>query len=147
MTDLSLSHDGSILSVYLAIKFRKRGGRKLIIGPTGTSAGAPETAWTPTPARTDATLIKALARAHRWKKLLDTKQYATIKEIAENEKVAARYIGQLLQFTLLAPDIIELILDGRLPRGVGLNQFMEPWPGEWGEQRRMTSACCVSLTV
>lgn len=145
MTDLSLSRDGSILSVYLAIKFRKRGGRKLIIGPTGTSAGtpagtsagAPETAWTPTPARTDATLIKALARAHRWKKLLDTKHYATIKEIAETEKVAARYIGQLLQFTLLAPDIIELILDGRLPRGVGLNQFMEPWPGVWEEQRRI----------
>ncbi len=76
-----------------------------------------------------------LARAHRWKKLLDTGKYATIKELAETEKVAARYVGQRLQLTLLAPDITDMILDGRLPRNIGLAQFMQPWPGVWEEQR------------
>ena len=113
------------------MNFRQRGGRKLIIPP----AGAPEPTWTPPPAKADPTLVKALARAHRRKNLLDTGKYATIKEIAETEQVAARYIGQLLQLTLLAPYIIEMSLDGRLPRGVGLAQFMEPWPGTWEEQR------------
>ena len=130
MSNASLSSDGSILSVLIPLNLRKRGGRKLIIAP----AGAPQPAWAPPPGRADPTLVKALARAHRWKKLLDTGKYATIKEIAETEGVAARYIGQLLQLTLLAPDIVEMILDGRLPKGVGLAQFMEPWPGEWGAQ-------------
>ena len=130
MTKPSLSTDGSILSVQVPITFRRRGGRKLIVAPAGT----PEADWSPAPPRTDATLVKALARAHRWKKLLATKRYATIKEIAETEKVAARYVGQLLQLTLLAPDIIESILDGRLPRSVGLVELLKPWPGRWKEQ-------------
>ncbi len=131
MTNASLSSDGSILSVHVPLNFRKRGGRKLVIPP----AGAPEPTWAPPPPKADPTLVKALARAHRWKKLLDTGKYATIKEIAENEQVAARYIGQLLQLTLLAPDIVETILDGRLPRNIGLAQFMQPWPGRWEAQR------------
>ena len=136
MTKPALSTDGRILSVHVPMTFRRRGGRKLIVAPAGT----PEADWTPAPARTDATLVKALARAHRWKKLLDTKRYATIKEIAETEKVAARYVGQLLQLTLLAPDIIEMILDGRLPKGIGLVDLMKDIPGEWDAQRRHLAA-------
>ncbi len=131
MTNASLSSDGSILSVHVPLNLRKRGGRKLIIAP----ASAPEPVWAPPPSKADPTLVKALARAHRWKKLLDTGKYATIKEIAETEQVAARYIGQLLQLTLLAPDIVEMILDGRLSRNIGLAQFMQPWPDAWEEQR------------
>jgi len=127
----SLSTDGTILSVQVPIKLRRRGGRKLIIAPPG--APAPSAA-TPS-AKADPTIIKALARSHRWKRLLDTGHYATIKEIAETEHVAARYIGQLLQLTLLAPDLIETLLDGRLPRGIMLAQFMKPWPARWDEQR------------
>jgi hypothetical protein len=131
MTNPSLSSDGSILSVHVPLNLRKRGGRKLIIAPAGT----PEPVYSPARTTADPTLIKALARAHRWKKLLDTGKYATIKEIAETEGVAARYIGQLLQLTLLAPGIIEAALDGRLPKGVGLTEFMKPWPGVWEDQR------------
>ena len=130
LNNATLSADGQILTVFVPLSIRKRGGRKTIIVPEGMEpTGMPATC------RADATLVKALARAHRWKKLLDTKQYATIKEIAETEKVAARYVGQLLQLTLLAPDIIEAILDGRLPKGIGLAHFMTPWPGVWEEQR------------
>ena len=134
MTDTptaSLSQDGSILSVFVPLNLRKRGGRTLIIAPPG----APEPVYSPPRARADPTLVKALARAHRWKKLLDTKQYATIKEIAETEKVHESYVGNLLRLTLLAPGIVEMILDGRLPKGIGLAEFMKPWPAIWEEQR------------
>ena len=67
--------------------------------------------------------------------MLDAKQYVTIKEIAETENIHERYVGNLLRLTLLAPDITEMILDGRLPKGVGLANFMKPWPGIWEEQR------------
>ncbi|CAK0778305.1 hypothetical protein CCP2SC5_810002 [Azospirillaceae bacterium] len=114
------------------MKFRKRGGRKRIIFPSDASIFEPT--WSPSN-KPDPTLVKALARAHRWKKLLDTKKYETIKEIAETEDVAARYIGQLLKLTLLAPDIVEMILDGRLPIGISLADFMPVWPGRWDEQK------------
>ena len=131
MTKASLSADGSILSVWVPLRLRRRGGRKLIIAP----AGAPEPDWAPPPPKADATLVKAVARAHRWKKLLDTRQYPTIKQLAEAEKVHESYVGNLLKLTLLAPDIVEAILDGRLPKGIGLAHFMEPWPAIWAEQR------------
>ena len=131
MTNASLSSDGSILSVHVPLNLKKRGGRKLIIAPPG----APEPIYSPARSTADPTLIKALARAHRWKKLLDSRRYATIKEIAETEKVHESYVGNLLRLTLLAPDIIEAALDGRLPKGVGLAEFMKPWPAVWEEQR------------
>ncbi len=130
-TNASLSPDGSILSVFVPLNLRKRGGRKLIIAPAGT----PEPVYNPPQSKADPTLVKALARAHRWKRLLDSRRYATIKEIAETEKVHESYVGNLLRLTLLAPDIIEATLDGRLPKGIGLADFMKPWPGTWEDQR------------
>ena len=141
-TSAVLSEDGQILTVFVPINFRTRGGRKLIIPP----AGAPEPVYSPPQPKINPPLVKALARAHRWKKQLDTKQYATIKEIAAAEKVAERYVGQLLKLTLLAPDIVEMILDGRLPKGVGLADFMKPWPGIWEEQRARLQALASGTT-
>ena len=130
-TSAVLSEDGQILTVFVPLNFKKRGGRKLIIPP----AGAPEPVYSPPQPKVNPPLVKALARAHRWKKLIDTKQYATIKQIAEAEKVHESYVGNQLRLPLLAPDIVEMILDGRVPKGVGLADFMKPWPGIWEEQR------------
>ena len=127
-----LSADGKILTVTVPFSLRRRGGRKMVIAPDGA-----EMTWAPPTARPDAALVKAIARAHRWKKLLDSGKFSSIKQLAEMEKVTDSYIGNLLRLTLLAPDIVEKILDGRLPKGIGLTQFMGPWPGLWEEQRRM----------
>ncbi|MBI1209251.1 MAG: hypothetical protein GC191_18440 [Azospirillum sp.] len=113
---------------------RRRGGRKQIIRPEGAAEFQP-----PTPARPDNALIKAVARAHRWKRMLESGKYGSIRELAEAEKISDRYLAKLLQLTLLAPDIVETILDGRLPKGIGLAQFMEPWPAVWAEQRELLS--------
>ena len=86
-TSAVLSDDGQTLTVFVPLNFRKRGGRKLIIPP----AGAPEPVYSPPQPKVNPPLVKALARAHRWKKLIDTKQYATIKQIAEAEKVHESY--------------------------------------------------------
>ena len=130
-TSATLSQDGQTLTVFVPINFRKRGGRKLIIPP----AGAPEPVYSPPQPKTDSTLVKALARAHRWKKMLDSRRFASIRELADAEKLTDSFVGNLLRLTLLAPDIIETILDGRLPKGIGLADFMKPWPGVWEEQR------------
>jgi hypothetical protein len=107
---------------------RKRGGRKLIITPDGISAA-------PIPrARVDSALLKALARGFRWRKLLETGEYATIEEIADEENINPSYVSRVLRMTLLAPEIVEAILSGRQPEGLTMARAMQPFAAEWNRQ-------------
>ena len=119
------------LTVRVPLAIRRRGGRKLVVTPEGESACAS----TPPRPRVDSSLVKALARAHRWKRLLENGTYASISELAKAEKIDRGYLGRILQLTLLAPDIVEAILDGRQPAELGLPRLMKPFPVIWSEQR------------
>ncbi|MBF0584307.1 MAG: hypothetical protein HQL80_08745, partial [Magnetococcales bacterium] len=76
-----------------------------------------------------------LGRAHRWLKLLESGQVSSMKELAEQEKLDGSYVSKILRLTLLAPDIIRAILDGRQPESLTLGDLMEPLPMLWSEQR------------
>ncbi|MBY6139327.1 hypothetical protein KUV26_07735 [Leisingera daeponensis] len=112
------------LTVHVPFRLKKRGGRKEIQLP----ADAP-----PQPA-TDNALIKALGRAFRWKRMLDTGDFTTINELARHENIAPSYMTRVLRLTLLAPDIVEAILDGRQGPEATLARLMQPFPLEWCEQ-------------
>ena len=86
------------------------------------------------PRRTDNTLVKALARAFRWKRMLESGEFATIAELTEREGIAPSYMTRVLRLTLLAPDIVEAILDGRQGPEVTLAQVMESFPLDWSAQ-------------
>jgi hypothetical protein len=118
------------ITVRVPLRIRRRPGRKTVVQPL-TPAGA-ETA---IPTRADPALVKALARAFRYQKLLDQGRYASITEMAAAEKLDRGYLGRLLQLTLLAPDIVEAIIDGRQAEGVTLPRLMEAMPSDWSEQR------------
>jgi len=94
----------------------------------GVTAGATQ------PRRTDNTLVKALARAFRWKRMLESGEFTTIAELAEREGIAPSYMTRVLRLTLLAPDIVEAILDGKQGPEVTLAQALEPFPLEWAKQ-------------
>jgi hypothetical protein len=116
------------VTVTVPFAIRKRGGRTLVITPDGvTSAPAPRT-------RVDSTLLKALARGFRWRKLLETGHFATIQEIAEAENINPSYVSRVLRMTLLAPEIVEAILAGRKPEGLTMAKAMRPFPLEWRRQ-------------
>ena len=117
-----------MLTVHIPLAVRRRGGRKVVIAPDGTEAPA-------VAARVDSTLVKALARAFRYQKLLDEGRYASISEMAAGERIERGYLGTLLRLTLLAPELVEAILDGRQPEGVTLPALLEGVPVGWGEQR------------
>jgi hypothetical protein len=89
------------------------------------SAAAPDggDAWAPAKPTPDETLIRALARAHRWKRLLEEKRYRSAGEIAQTEGVTRSFVNRLLRLTLLSPDIVETILDGRQPKGLHLEEL------------------------
>ena len=125
-----MSGMGSI-TVHVPLAVRRRPGRKTIVTPHGAPAFVPSS----TPRRADPAMVKALARAFRWKRMLDTGRYASVSEIATKEKIDRGYVGTILRLTLLAPDIVEAILDGRQPAGLGLPALLEPFPVEWDRQR------------
>jgi len=85
--------------------------------------------------RQDITLIKALARAFRYQRLLDEGRYASISEMAAAERIERGYLGALLRLTLLAPDLVELILDGQVADRVALPALLGPVPLVWAHQR------------
>lgn len=113
-------------TVTLHVPFRvvKRGGRKEMRLPEGASQTR----------RADNTLVKALARAFRWKRMLESGEFATIAEMAEREGIAPSYMTRILRLTLLSPDIVEAILDGKQGPEVTLARVLEPFPLTWGEQ-------------
>jgi hypothetical protein len=109
------------------MRFQRRGGRKRIVAPDGS-----EVAPTKKP-QSDGTLIKALARAWRWQRLLEEGRFASVRELADAERVGLSYISRVLRLTLLAPEIIERILDGcPAPQ---LAELMRPFPVAWDRQR------------
>src|SRR3954469_15334320 len=103
------------ITVRVPLTVRRRGGRKLVVTPGGSAPGA-----TPTRTRADPALVKALARAHRWKRLLESGPHGSLAGLAKAEKMDQSYLGKMLRLTLLAPDIVESILDGRQPADIGL---------------------------
>ena len=119
-----------MLTVHIPLTARRRGGRKVVIAPDGTEAPAVGAA-----ARIDSTLVKALARAFRWRRMLESGMVSTVGEIAAREKINKSYVSRILRLTLLAPDIVEAILDGRQMPEVTLPVLMGPFPLEWDRQR------------
>ena len=124
-----MSAAAATMTVRVPMSFRKRGGRKLVITPDGQQQEARPRA------RIDNTIIKALARAFRWRQMLETGDIATVTEIAANEKINASYVSRVLRLTLLAPEIVEAILDGRQGPEMTLPVLMGPFPVEWERQR------------
>ncbi len=116
------------ITVRVPLAIRHRSGRKTVVTPM-TDGVAPATT------RADPTLVKALARAFRYQRLLDDGRYASISEMATAEKIERGYLGTLLRLTLLAPDIVEALLEGRHSQEVDLPQLVKPVFERWAEQR------------
>jgi hypothetical protein len=127
MGTASLSTDGRTIIVTMPMRLRRRPGRKTIIAPDGGDGWAPRR-------RIDKTLVRALARAHRWARLMESGKYASMTELAAAEKVDQSYLARLLRLTLLAPVIVEAILEGRQISHIALADLLRPFPPAWAAQ-------------
>jgi len=123
--------DGTTLVVRIPMRFQRRGGRKRILAPDGSEL-APSSKPQP-----DGTLVKALARAWRWQRMLDDGVCSSVTEISEAEAINKSYVSRILRLALLAPDIVEAVLAGRTVQGVMLEQLEGPLPASWEEQRQL----------
>lgn len=123
-----LNRDGRTMVVSIPISLRSQGGRKRIETPSGLPS------WSPRPARIDGTIIKALVRAHRWRGMLESNQFASVRELAKSEKINESYLCRVLRLSLLSPALTEAILNGQQPDGVDLGSLLKSIPVEWDEQ-------------
>ncbi len=119
-----MSEAPQTLTVVIPLKVKQRGGRKAMLTPGGMALHGQQ----------DITLIKAVARAFRWRRMLETGRYSTIDEIAAAEKINDSYVSRVLRLTLLAPDIVEAILDGRQPEEMTLPGLLKGVAVEWATQ-------------
>ena len=118
------SPQSETVTLHVPFRFVKRGGRKEMVLPEGAAQAR----------KPDNTLVKALARAFRWKRMLESGEFMSISELAEREGIAPSYMTRVLRLTLLAPHIVEAILDGRKGAEVTLTSVMGPFPLNWSEQ-------------
>jgi hypothetical protein len=123
------------LTIRIPIRLQRRGGRKLIMTPEGSAAPKPKP-------RRDETLVRALVRAHRWRRRIESGQAKSITDLAEQEGVTDAYVCRLLPLTCLAPDLVEAILDGRQPKGLKLAEVLGDGPLVWEEQRGVRGFSC-----
>lgn len=121
--------DGRTVTVRVPISIRRRGGRKLVLAPDGAEVAA-----APITRHVDGAMVKAIARAFRWRDMLESGEHATIREIAAAERINETYVGRVLRLTLLAPDIVEAILNGRQPSELQLEDLLRRFPVGWREQ-------------
>jgi hypothetical protein len=111
------------------MRFQRRGGRKRIVAPDGSEL-APSSKPQP-----DGTLVKALARAWRWQKLLDDGVYGSVSEIGDADNISKSYVSRILRLALLAPHIVEAILAASTDQALTLERLERPLPASWEEQR------------
>lgn len=117
------------MTIHVPFRVVKRGGRKEMVLPEG-AAQAP---------KPDNTLVKALARAFRWKRMLESGEFASISELAEKEGIAFTYMARLMRLSLLSPELVDAVMDGHQPANITLANLMDPFPADWKEQHRLWS--------
>jgi hypothetical protein len=122
------------ITVRVPLAVGRRGGRKLVLTPNGTPHCIPNRQ------HVHSTIIKALARAQRWKQMLESGKYASVTELAAAEKINDSYLCRMLRLTLLAPDLVGAALDGRLNPAIEIADLLRRLPAEWDLQRTRLAA-------
>jgi hypothetical protein len=122
---IDLDPKSPTITVHIPMTFTIRGGRKTILSDMLPLPPQP---------RVDNALLKALARAYRWRRMIESGNYASITEVAKAEGVNESYACRLLRLTLLAPAVITNILNGRNTADLMLKRLMTPLPARWDEQ-------------
>lgn len=106
-------------------------GCKLLVPPPGGTSATIKSSF-------DLPMIRTLGKAFYWQKLLDSGEYASARELAYKLKLEPGWVAEVLRMTLLAPDIVQAIIDGRQSRHLNLHQIRgreASIPLAWEEQR------------
>jgi hypothetical protein len=139
-------HAPATITIHVPMAFEIRGGRKMIISDNPHKPGEGlhqsvedaritfKLSRQAASQRTNNALLKALAKAYRWRRMIESGAFTSITELAEAESVNQSYACRILRLTLLAPNIVTEILDGAHSADLMLKRIMKPLPVRWDEQ-------------
>ncbi len=127
------------ITVRVPLAIRHRPGRKTVVTPMTDGVAAVTT-------RADPALVKALARAFRYQRMLDNGVYGSVTDMAAAEKIDRGYLGRLLQLTLLAPELVEAILDAKTTDRMALSMLLGPIQLEWKQQCKIFISHKITLS-
>ena len=117
------------LTTEIPMTFRRRAGKAVIVLPNG------ERAIERREALIDNTMVKLIARGHRWHRKLFDGTHASIEDLAKSETISPSFVSRTLRLAYLSPALVEAILDGSYPAHLTMKDLMEPFPMEWELQR------------
>lgn len=123
-------NSANTITVNVPIAFKRRRGRKRVVAPDGTEL----TPASPSLGEIDSALVKAIARAFRWQRMLESGEHATLRELANAERVDTAYVSRVMRLTLLAPTVIEAILAGRQSDAITIHAMSTQLPLLWSAQ-------------
>jgi len=134
---IDVSTDGQSMTIHVPLTLRRIGGRKRVVSPPG------DPAWMPPRPEINSPLLHAFVRAFHWQSLLDDGHYASVNGLARAQGKNASYVAAILRLTLLAPDIVEAVLDGQQPATLQLQPLMRDGvPAVWHDQRSTFDVRC-----
>ncbi len=123
--------EGGTVTIRVPIRCRERWSRKVVISPVAIAGSS----YRPVPGDgTHKTILKALGRAHRWKRMLESGEFSSITDLAASERINHSYVRRILRLTLLSPANVERILDGQLAKTVLLEDLLKTSPDDWSAQ-------------
>jgi hypothetical protein len=124
------SQDEATTSIVVPVQLKRCGlaVRLIVRGPDEQNARGP-----------DPRLLALLAKAQRWFSSLTSGSYPSVRAISEELGVATKDVTQVIYLAFLAPDLVQRIVKGEQPMGLGTKKLlsMVPLPLDWGEQRRL----------
>ena len=116
------------LTTEIPMTFRRRADKAVIVLPNG------ERAIERREALIDNTMVKLIARGHRWHRKLFDGTHASIEDLAKSENISPSFVSRILRLAYLSPTLVEAILDGKYPAHLTMKDLMEPFPMEWERQ-------------
>ena len=124
----AVEHDGEGVVIRIPMQLKTRRGRKEIIVPEGLPGARRSKAEAQEP------LLTALARAFHWQEMIESGWFSGVTELAAALGLDRSYVGRILRLTMLAPAIVEMIIEGREPSGMSLERLVKGTSLVWAEQ-------------
>lgn len=117
----------------ISIPVKLRTGTAMAIGGVTASIA--------TPRRINKPLLAALARAHVWRRLIETGQVQSVEQIATRDEIDRKDVRRILRLAFLAPDLQQAIVEGRQPTRLSIRALAgTDLPCEWSLQREDLSS-------
>ena len=123
-----VADDAETLDVHVPMELRRRGGRKEILLPPDAHTAADVGPRRP--------IVVALARAHKWQRMLDTGEMPGIAAIADGCGVDRTYVSRILALAMLSPSLVTAVLNGDEPDGLSLAKLHQGIPARWDRQTK-----------